>query len=145
MTLQDLKNSILQLAIQGKLVEQCANKGTTEELYQEICAEKQKLIKEGKIKKEKKLPEITEDEIPFEIPESWKWVRLGEIVSVCGRKRIPVGQKLQSEPTSHKYIRVTDMKNGTVLDTDTKYISDEIYEQIKKYTITSADLYITAA
>ena len=76
MTPQELKNSILQLAIQGKLVEQRPEEGTAEELYRQIQAEKQALIKTGKIKKEKPLPEITEDEVPFEIPESWKWVRL---------------------------------------------------------------------
>jgi type I restriction enzyme S subunit len=81
MTPQELKNSILQLAIQGRLVEQRPEEGTGEELYQQIQAEKQALIKTGKIKKEKPLPEIAEDEIPFEIPESWKWVRLGEIVA----------------------------------------------------------------
>ena len=75
----DLQKSILQLAIQGKLVEQRPEEGTAEELYQQIQAEKQRLIKEGKIKKEKPLPEISEDEIPFDIPESWKWVRLKSI------------------------------------------------------------------
>ena len=80
MTPQELKNSILQLAIQGKLVPQRPEEGNAEELYKQIQAEKQKLIKEGKIKKEKPLPAITDDEKPFEIPESWKWVRLKEIV-----------------------------------------------------------------
>lgn len=80
MTPQELKNSILQLAIQGKLVPQRAEEGNAEDLYQQIQAEKQKLIKEGKIKKEKLLPPITYDKKPFEIPESWKWVRLKEIV-----------------------------------------------------------------
>ena len=79
MTPQELKASILQLAIQGKLVEQRPEEGTGEELYQQIQAEKQRLIKEGTIKKEKTLPEITEDEIPFDIPESWKWVRVATI------------------------------------------------------------------
>ena len=82
MTPQELKNSILQLAIQGKLVPQRAEEGTAEELYNQIQAEKQKLIKAGKIKKEKPLPAITNDEKPFEIPQSWKWVRLGEIISI---------------------------------------------------------------
>ena len=82
MTPQELKNSILQLAIQGKLVPQRAEEGTSEELYNQIQAEKQKLIKAGKIKKEKPLPEITDDEKPFEIPNSWKWVRLYEILDV---------------------------------------------------------------
>ena len=79
MNAQDLKNSILQLAIQGKLVEQRVEEGTAEELLKKIEAEKKQLIKEGKIKKQKKLPEIKEDEIPFDIPENWKWVRLGDL------------------------------------------------------------------
>ena len=79
MTPQELKNSILQLAIQGKLVEQRPEEGTAEELYQQIQQEKQTLIREGKIKKEKLLPIITEDEKPFDIPESWKWVRWGSL------------------------------------------------------------------
>lgn len=77
MTPQQLKNSILQLAIQGKLVEQRAEEGTGAELFREIQSEKKRLVKEGRIKKEKPLPEISEDEIPFVIPESWMWVRLG--------------------------------------------------------------------
>lgn len=79
MTPQELKNSILQLAIQGKLVEQRPEEGTAEELYRQIQAEKQALNKAGKIKKEKPLPEITEDEKPFDIPDSWKWVQVGSV------------------------------------------------------------------
>jgi len=79
-TPQELKNSILQLAIQGKLVEQRTEEGTAEELYRQIQQEKQKLIAEGKIKKEKPLPEITEDEKQFDIPESWRWTRLDDLV-----------------------------------------------------------------
>ena len=82
MTPQELKNSILQLAIQGKLIEQRPEEGTAEELFREIQKEKQTLIKAGKIKKEKPLPEITEDELPFDIPETWKWVRLGNAISL---------------------------------------------------------------
>lgn len=86
MTPQELKNSILQLAIQGRLVEQRPEEGTAQELYQQIQAEKQRLIKEGKVKKEKPLPEITEDEKPFEIPESWMWVRFGAVSTYNQRK-----------------------------------------------------------
>ena len=78
----DMQKSVLQMAIQGKLVPQDPSEGTGEELYKQIQAEKAKLIKEGKIKKEKPLPEIAEDEIPFEIPDSWKWVRMNEIIDV---------------------------------------------------------------
>lgn len=76
-----IKKKILDLAIRGKLVEQRPEEGTAEELYAQIQEEKKKLIAEGKIKKEKPLPEITEEEIPFDIPESWKWIRLGDCVS----------------------------------------------------------------
>ena len=86
MTPQELKSSILQLAVQGRLVEQRPEEGTAEELYRQIQEEKQRLIKEGKIKKEKTLPEITEDEVPFDIPESWKWVRLGNISTYSQKK-----------------------------------------------------------
>lgn len=79
MTPQELKSSILQLAIQGKLVEQRPEEGTGEELYRQIQAEKQRLIKDGTIKKEKPLPKIAEDEKPFEIPENWMWVRVGTV------------------------------------------------------------------
>ena len=78
----DMKASLLQAAIQGKLTEQLASDGDAETLYQDIQKEKQRLIKEGKIKKEKPLPEIAEDDIPFDIPENWKWVRLGAIGSL---------------------------------------------------------------
>lgn len=87
MNAQDLKNSILQLAVQGKLVGQRAEEGTARELLEQIAAKKAQLIKEGKIKKEKPLPEITEEEIPFEIPETWEWVRLGDISSYAQTKK----------------------------------------------------------
>lgn len=83
---EDMKKSILQYAIQGKLVEQRPEEGTAEDLYKAIQEEKQKLIKEGKIKKEKPLAEITEDEIPFDIPDSWKWVKLGDCTSYAQSK-----------------------------------------------------------
>ena len=142
---EDMKKSILQMAMQGKLVEQRPEEGTADKLYEQIVAEKAQFIKDGKIKKEKPLPEITEDEIPFEIPSSWKWVRLGTIVSVYGGKRIPAGTRLSENDTGHKYIRVADMKDETVSLDDIKYITDEIYEKIKQYFITSDDIYITVA
>jgi type I restriction enzyme, S subunit len=81
---QDLKNSILQFAIQGKLVEQREAEGTAKELLEKIEEEKELLIKEGKIKKEKKLPDITEEEILFGIPENWGWVRLENLANING-------------------------------------------------------------
>lgn len=81
MIAEQLRKSVLQAAIQGKLTEQLPEDGDARDLLKEIQKEKQRLIKEGKIKKDKPLPEIAEDEIPFEIPANWCWVRLGEIGS----------------------------------------------------------------
>lgn len=75
-----IRASILQAAIQGKLTEQLPGDGDARDLLKEIQKEKARLNKEGKIKKENLLPEITEDEIPFDIPENWAWVRLGDVV-----------------------------------------------------------------
>lgn len=104
MTPQELKNSILQLAIQGKLVEQRPEEGTAQELYAQIQAEKQRLIKEGKLKKEKPLPEITEDEKPFEIPDRWMWVRIGQIFSLQAGKNITSANIYEQKDLKHPYL-----------------------------------------
>ena len=104
MTPQELKNSILQLAIQGKLVEQRPEEGTAQELYAQIQAEKQRLIKEGKIKKEKPLPEITEDEKPFDIPDEWMWVRIGQIFNLQAGKNITATDIYDEPSEKHKYL-----------------------------------------
>ena len=77
-----MKKSILQEAVQGKLVPQDPNDEPASLLLKKIAEEKKRLIKEGKIKKQKPLPEITEDEIPFDIPESWEWVRFENAVDM---------------------------------------------------------------
>lgn len=82
----DIKASLLQAAMQGKLTEQLPEDGTAEELLEQIKVEKEKLIAKGKIKKQKPLASITDDEIPFEIPDNWKWVRLPEVAdSMLGK------------------------------------------------------------
>ncbi|MCI6611441.1 restriction endonuclease subunit S [Mitsuokella jalaludinii] len=91
MNAQDLKNSILQRAIEGKLVPQRKEEGTAKELLAEIRAEKARLVKEKKIKKSKPLPEITDEEKPFDIPDSWEWARLGDICSKIGSGKTPDG------------------------------------------------------
>lgn len=82
-----LRQNILQEAVQGKLVPQDPNDEPTSVLLERIKEEKERLIKEGKIKKEKPLPPISEDEIPYELPEGWEWVRLGEICYNFGQKK----------------------------------------------------------
>ncbi|MFR6290968.1 MAG: restriction endonuclease subunit S [Peptococcaceae bacterium] len=126
MTPQELKNSILQRAIQGKLVEQRPEEGNAEELYQQIQAEKQRLITEGKIKKEKPLPEITEDEIPFEIPESWKWVRLGSVLRKLGAGSTPTGGKAVYVSSGVKFIRSQNVYNDGLRLADIAYITEEV-------------------
>ncbi len=86
---EDMKKSLLQYAIQGKLVEQRPEEGTGEELFTKIQEEKQRLIGGKKIKKEKPLPPITDDEKPFDIPESWKWVRHNELFEIIGGSQPP--------------------------------------------------------
>ncbi len=86
MKIDDLKSKILQLAIQGKLVEQNSEDTPGEILLERISESREKLIKEKKIKKEKPLPEITDEEKYFKIPNGWKWVRLGNVISlISGR------------------------------------------------------------
>ncbi|SFW32626.1 restriction endonuclease subunit S [Ruminococcus flavefaciens] len=76
---QILKAKLITAGIQGKLTKQLPSDGSAQELYQQIQAEKQKLIKEGKLKKEKPLPPVSPEEVPFEIPENWMWVRLSSL------------------------------------------------------------------
>ena len=81
---QDLKKSILQYAMQGELVSQDPSDEPASELLKRIKAQKDQLIKDGKIKKEKPLPPITQDEIPYDLPQGWQWVKLGNISMVNG-------------------------------------------------------------
>lgn len=124
---EDMKKSILQYAIQGKLVEQRAEEGTGEELYRQIQTEKKRLIKEGKIKKEKPLPEIAEDEIPFDIPENWKWVQLGDLASINGGFAF---KSTNYTTEGVRVIRISDFnETGFVNDKIVRYPYDDSLSQ----------------
>ena len=128
MTPEQLNASILQYAIQGKLVEQRPEEGTAEELYQQIREEKNKLSKEGKIKKEKPLAEISEEEVPFDIPESWKWVRLRDICIkiVDGDHNPPAGH---NQPTEYLMLSATNINQNKIVELDkVRYVTKEIFE-----------------
>lgn len=132
---EDMKKSILQYAIQGKLVEQREEEGTGEELYRQIQAEKKRLIKEGKIKKEKPLPEIAEDEIPFDIPGSWKWCRLSDVIDVRdgthdSPKYVPVGIPL---------VTSKNLVNGVIDYGNVKYITQEDADKINVRSMVDDD------
>lgn len=124
-TLSQLKQSILQEAIQGKLTtdwrKQNPNTEPAIDLLKRIKAEKAQLIKDKKIKKEKPLPPITEDKIPFEIPESWVWCRLGEIFSTTSGGTPTKG--------NHRYWKgqITWYKSGELNDS---YLDIESHEKI---------------
>ena len=85
------------------------------------------------------------ENVPFEIPESWCWTTLGELCSIKGGKRLPKGKSFADTITPHIYIRVTDMKDHTVLISSLKYIDEDVFAEIKNYTISSNDLYLTIA
>ena len=83
-----LKKSLLQAAIQGQLTEQLPTDGNARDLLRKIRTEKAKLIAAKKIKAEKPFPPVTDDEIPFDIPESWCWVRLGDVCQINPRNKV---------------------------------------------------------
>ena len=169
-----LRKAILQAAITGQLISTVVEPVETtietgkqlldriiEERNKKLLAEWEEALKKNvggkatlpsfasKTRAKKPVPvvasEIDEDEIPFEIPENWCWCRLGDICLVKGGKRIPAGCTLTDIDTGHKYIRVADMKNGSVIANNVKYITDEIHEKIKAYKISKDDVYITVA
>ena len=124
---EDMKKSLLQYAIQGKLVEQRLEEGTAEELFSQIQEEKQRLIAEKKIKKEKPLPEITDDEKPFDIPESWKWVRL---LDVC--KTIADGdhQAPPQVPSGIPFLVISNISKGKLDFSNTRYVTQEYFDSL---------------
>ena len=124
---EDMKKSILQYAIQGKLVDQRSEEGTGEELYRQIQEEKKRLIKEGTIKKEKPLAEIAEDEIPFDIPENWKWVQLGDLASINGGFAF---KSTNYTTEGVRVIRISDFnETGFVNDKIVRYPYDDSLSQ----------------
>ena len=161
-----LRQKILNLAIRGKLVPQDPNDEPASVLLERIRAEKQQMVKDGKLKpKDIKNDTVIfkgddnlhyeqfadgtvkciEDEIPFELPDGWEWCRIRNIASVKGGKRLPKGESFSDDVTDHVYIRVTDMKNRTINTFGLKYISEEVFAKIQSYTIGKNDLYVTIA
>ncbi len=140
---KELRQAYLRESMQGKLARQNSTDEPAEILLEKIKAEKEKLVAEKRVKRDKPLPPINAEEIPFEIPSNWTWCRLGELCEINGGKRVPAGYSLLTKPTPYIYIRVSDMQNGTIIGTDLHYIEEEIYQQIKRYTISKDDIYMT--
>lgn len=130
-----LRKKLLDCAIQGKLVEQRFEEGTGEELYQQIQKEKEKLIKEGKIKKQKPLAEITEKEKPFKIPKNWKWVRWGNLSN-----SIQYGFNAPAKSQgSIKMVRISDIQDGKI-NWNTVPFCDISEDEISTYLLGKNDI-----
>lgn len=108
---QALREKILDLAMRGKLVPQDPNDEPASVLLEKIKAEKEQLIKEKKIKKSKPLAPITDDEKPFDIPDSWEWVRLGDVITILrGGSPRPIKKYLTDDPQGINWIKIGDSK-----------------------------------
>lgn len=131
MTPEQLKASILQYAMEGKLVKQDPNDEPASELLKKIEAEKVKLIRENKIKQTKKIPEISQEEIPFEIPESWEWTRFGDLV------HFNLGKTPKRTVTEYwingqiPWISIADMKSPSLSKTEEK-ITKQAFKDVFK-------------
>jgi type I restriction enzyme S subunit len=127
----------------GKLVPQDPNDQPASALLKEIEAEKQRLVKDGLYRNNGN--EYSPETYLFDLPANWKWSTVQELGFVLGGKRLPKGHDYSEVPTYHRYITVTNMKNGTVVDNEIKYISSETHSLISKYVISKKDLYISIA
>ena len=139
-----IKEKILQMAIQGKLVERRPEEGTAEDLYQQIQEEKQNLIKEGKLKKEKPLAQIADEEIPFDIPDSWRWVRVADLIQVLNGdrgKNYPSKDKLKE--IGIPFVSASNLDGKTVVtDSNLKCLSEEQYSLLRAGKLQKDDILV---
>ena len=140
-----LKKSVLQEAIMGKLVPQDPTEGTAEELLAEIRKEKEKLVKEGKLKKKDlEVKPIEDDEIPFEIPEGWKWCRLGEISNIWSARRVHEKDWRSSGIPFFRAREIGKLASEGTVDNEL-FIDKELYDEFSKSGLPQAnDLMLTA-
>ena len=130
-----LKSKVLDLAMRGKLVEQDPHDEPASVLLEKIKVEKEQLVKEGKIKKSKQLPPITDDEKPFDIPDSWEWVRLGDVLDVRdGTHDTP---KYVSEGIA--LVTAKNLKDGKIDFSNIKYISEKDAQKINQRSNVETD------
>ena len=124
---KQIRQSILQYAVQGKLVEQNPQDEPASELLKRIKAEKEKLIKEGKIKKEKPLPPITQDEIPYELPQGWVWVRLANIINYNIGRTPPRKESIYWN-NDYNWVSIADMIDGQYITTTKEKVSQYAFD-----------------
>lgn len=137
-----LKSKIIDAGIQGKLTEQIPEDGTAEELLKQIVDEKKRLIKEKKIKNTKALPEITDDEIQFEIPDTWKWVRLDDICSKITSGSTPAGGSKGGAYVAEGYcfFREQNVYNDGIHNDGMVYITEELLNTRENSTVLPKDI-----
>lgn len=130
----DLKKSILQLAISGRLVPQNPADEPASVLYEQIQAEKNKLIKEGKIKSPKKNGRINSAETPFKIPDTWMWVKLGDIADFSTGKT-PSRNNLEYWEKDYPWVSIADLVDGSLVNYTKEFISDKANKEVFKERI----------
>jgi type I restriction enzyme S subunit len=133
--IQGLKDKILQLAIQGKLVAQDPNDEPASVLLERIKEEREMLIKEGKIKKQKPLPEITEEEKPFEIPDNWEWVRFGNLVEFKIGKTPKRSNLDYWDNGKYPWFSISDIRDGETIYDSKERVSEKAYTDVFKEQI----------
>ncbi|AGA90755.1 restriction endonuclease S subunit [Thioflavicoccus mobilis 8321] len=142
--IKPLRQAIINLAVRGKLVEQDPADEPASVLLDRAKKAKKALREERRIGRSEG-PEYSESPGEASAPRHWSWSYLADFAMVLGGKRLPAGTSFSKEPTEHIYIRVTDMKGGTISDDGIKFISPEVQNKIAKYTIDQEDIYITIA
>ena len=142
--IHQFRQTILNLAIRGKLVAQNPNEGSGLDLLENMRKVKEQLMRERGVRSEKDV-EYSMPADMRDFPSRWAWAHVDDVAIVQGGKRLPKGVSFAKVSTSHIYIRVTDMKNGTIMTNDLQYITPEVQRAIARYTINKEDLYITIA
>jgi len=135
-----LRQSILQYAVEGKLVPQKAEDGTAAELLVKIRKERDALVKEGKIRKGTPLSPVSEEEKPFDIPASWEWVRLGNLLTRIGSGSTPTGGRNVYQTHGIPFIRSQNVYNDGLRLQDVAFISDEINNSMKGTAVQPKDI-----
>lgn len=123
--LTQLRQSFLREAMQGKLVKQDPKDGNAKQLLEKIKAEKEKLIVEKKIKKDKPLPAITEDDIPFDIPENWTWCRLGEIALYSEAGTSFKAEEVPADKNEWAVIKTSAITSGCFIENENKKLPNQ--------------------
>lgn len=141
---KQLRQSFLREAMQGKLVPQDPKDGPASELLQKIKAEKEKLIKEKKLKKDKTLPEIKPEEIPFEIPENWVWCRLGEIIFDTEGGKSPACISESAKKNEWGVIKTTAVQEMQFLENENKALPNDFIVN-PHHQVLAGDVLITRA